>query len=481
MERRESLSDARVRVISPSVPTMRNTDYRSLSLWHDTLPGSLGARASLDTDASVDVAIVGAGYTGLWTAYYLAVLEPTLRVAIVESQVAGFGASGRNGGWVVGTLAGMDSRFADPAQREGAIALQHAMFDSVDEIGRIAKRESIDCHYAKGGNITVATEEAHKDALRDDLESWNQMGFGDQDLRWLDPDECAKRLNTSSNYGGLLFSHCAAIHPARLARGLADVVESRGVTIYEQSPAVALEPGCVVTPGGRVRARMVVRATEAYTKTLPGHRRTLMPLHSMMIATEPLPESTWKHIGLGERETFADPRRTVIYGQRTADDRIAFGARGSYHFGSGIRDRFAASDKIFEGVQSTLESLFPILRQHRITHRWGGALGVPRDWRPSVGIDFEKGLAWGGGYVGEGVAAANLAGRTLAELILARDSERVRLPLVGPQSRSWEPEPLRWLAVSTVLHTGASLDAAERRGRTAPRLRSAFFSALVRK
>jgi glycine/D-amino acid oxidase-like deaminating enzyme len=233
--------------------------------------------------------------------------------------------------------------------------------------------------------------------------------------------------------------------------------------------------------GGRLNAGMVVRATEGYTKTLPGHARTLMPLHSMMIATEPLPESTWKHIGLAERETFADPRRSVIYGQRTADDRIAFGARGRYYFGSGVRDRFEADDEIFAGVQSTLESLFPILRQHRITHRWGGALGVPRDWRPSVGIDRERQIAWGGGYVGEGVAASNLAGRTLAELILERDSERVQLPLVGPPSPSWEPEPLRWLAVSTVLSAGEAIDAAERSGRRVPPLRNALFSALVRK
>jgi glycine/D-amino acid oxidase-like deaminating enzyme len=236
-----------------------------------------------------------------------------------------------------------------------------------------------------------------------------------------------------------------------------------------------------VTTGGRLRSKMVLRATEAYTKTLPGQARALMPLHSMMIATEPLPESTWKQIGLGSRETFADPRRTVIYGQRTADDRIAFGARGRYYYGSGIRDRFSQDDAIFGGVQAALESLFPILRQHRITHRWGGALGVPRDWRPSVGIDRAKGFAWGGGYVGEGVAASNLAGRTLAELILERETERTGLPLVGKQSRSWEPEPLRWLAVSAVLRTGASLDDAERRGRRTPPLRNALFSALVKK
>jgi glycine/D-amino acid oxidase-like deaminating enzyme len=460
---------------------MRDDDYRSLSFWHDTLPGPLEARAPLQADEEVDVAIVGAGYTGLWTAYYLTALDPTIRVAILEAEIAGFGASGRNGGWCLGTLAGMESRLSDPAKREGVIALQRAMFDAVDEVGRVSAREGIDCHYAKGGNVVVATEEAHREVLRDEVEHWRGLGFGEQDVRWLPPDACAKRLGASSNFGGIFLAHCAAIHPARLVSGLAEVVEGRGVTIYERSPAVALEPRCVVTGRGRLRARTVVRATEAYTRTLRGQARALMPLHPMMIATEPLPESTWKLIGLGERETFADPRRNVIYGQRTADDRIAFGARGRYFFGSGIRDRFAPTDTVFRRVQEALESLFPVLRQHRITHRWGGALGVPRDWRPSVGIDREAGFAWGGGYVGEGVAASNLAGRTLAELILERDSERVGLPLVGPPSRAWEPEPLRWLAVSGVLRIGESLDAAERGGGRAPRLGKALFSALVRK
>jgi glycine/D-amino acid oxidase-like deaminating enzyme len=460
---------------------MQDDDYRSVSFWHDTAPGGLEPRAPLDSDQTVDVAIVGAGYTGLWTAYYLTELEPALRVAIVESEIAGFGASGRNGGWAIGALAGMESRLADPSQREGCIALQRAMFDSVDEIGRVCEGESIDCHFAKGGNITIATEAAHRDSLLADVAHWRDLGFGEQDVHWLEPDACAARVSASSNFGGLFLAHCAAIHPARLVRGLADVVETRGVTIYERSPAVALEPGCVVTRNGRLRARMVVRATEAYTKSLRGHARTLLPLHSMMIATEPMPESTWKQIGLQRRETFADPRRTVIYGQRTADDRLAFGARGRYFFGSGIRDRFGPDDATFARVQEVLESLFPIVRQHRITHRWGGPLGVPRDWRPSVGIDRKAGLAWGGGYVGEGVAASNLAGRTLAELIVERDTERTRLPLVAPPSRAWEPEPLRWLAVCGVLRVGETLDAAERSGRRPPRLRNALFSSLVRK
>ncbi len=258
------------------------------------------------------------------------------------------------------------------------------------------------------------------------------------------------------------------------------MVEKRGATLYERSPAVSVDRNGVTTARGRVTAKRVLRATEAYTRTLRGHPRTLMPLHSMMIATEPLPESTWKQIGLGARETFADPRRTVIYGQRTADDRLAFGARGRYYYGSGIRDRFSATDPIFERVEKALHSVLPIVRQHRITHRWGGALGVPRDWRPTVGTGPD-GVAFGGGYVGEGVAASNLAGRTLAELLLGRESERTALPWVGAPSPSWEPEPLRSIAVNSLLRIGASLDEAERRGRKPPRVRDALFSALVRK
>ena len=163
---------------------MRDDDYRSISLWHDTTPGALTPRPPLDTEEAVDVAIVGAGYTGLWTAYYLTELEPALRVAIIEAEIAGFGASGRNGGWVVGTLAGMDSRLANPGQREGGIALQRAMFDSVDEIGRVCEQESIDCHFAKGGNITVATEEAHRELLLEDREPLARaLGFGDEDVQ----------------------------------------------------------------------------------------------------------------------------------------------------------------------------------------------------------------------------------------------------------------------------------------------------------
>jgi glycine/D-amino acid oxidase-like deaminating enzyme len=459
---------------------MTTDDYRSLSLWLDTVPGGLSPRPSLTADEAVDVAIVGAGYTGLWTAYYLKKLGPGTRVAIVEAEVAGFGASGRNGGWCMGSLAGLHSMLSRPDQRAGALALQRAMIDTVDEVGRVASDEGIDCHFAKGGQVQVATSRPHVDLLRREIAAQRALGYGDDDYRWLEPDDCARRVNTARNLGGTYTPHCAAIDPARLARGLADVVEGQGAAIYERSPALAIESGCVSTAGGRLRAEVVVRATEGYTANLPGYRRHLIPVHSMMIATAPLPPSLWPEIGLAERELFSDPRRLVIYGQRTADGRLAFGARGNYYFGSRVRDRFSADDPGFRQVQRTLLSLFPRLAGTEITHRWGGPLGVPRDWRPSVGFDRASGLAWAGGYVGEGVAASNLAGRTLADLILQRDSERARLPWVGHRSPRWEPEPLRWLGTAAVRRLGESADGVEEKTGRSPRLRAAAFRAFVR-
>ena len=460
---------------------MDTGDYRTLSFWHESHPGSLAPRPSLASDVQLDVAIVGAGYTGLWTAYYLKTLEPGIRVAIVEAEVAGYGASGRNGGWCLGTIPGMAGDLDDPAKRDGALRLQRALFDAVDEVGRVCESARIDCHYAKGGSISFATVEAQRLRLREELERWRALGFDEDEVRWLDPAESVRRVGAATNLGGLFLQACAAIHPFRLVRGLAEAVERLGVPVYERSPARSIEGGAVVTAEGRLRADTIVRATEGYSWRLHGHSRGLLPMHSNIVATEPLPERVWKEIGLEGRETFADARHLVIYGQRTADDRIVFGARGKYFYGSGIRERLAPGDAEFSTVQGILRSLFPVLRDHEITHRWSGTLAVPRDWRPSVGIDRSRGVAWAGGYVGEGVAAANLAGRTLAELLLLRASERTDLPLVGRPFPRWELEPLRWLGVSVIRRLGAALDAVELRGRPTPRLRGALFDAFVRK
>ena len=452
---------------------------RDLSFWHATSDPLFPAPLAEDID--VDVAIVGGGYTGLWTAYYLKKLAPTLSVAIVEARFPGFGASGRNGGWCLGEIAGIATYFDDPATREPGIRLQQAIFETVDEVGRVVVEEGFDCHWAKGGVLSLATAPAHEELLRAEAAHWAALGFGEKDMRWLEPDEAAQHIRTPKGRGALFSPHCAALHPLRLATGLANAVEKIGVALYGETPATGIEKGRVLTPGGCVRAPMVVWATEAYTDSIPGRRRELLPFHSMMIATEPLSPETWQEIGLAGRETFGDPRRTVIYGQRTADDRIAFGARGGYFLGSKIRSRFAHDERAFIEARNSLVKLFPVLEGSTVTHSWGGALGIPRDWRPRVGIDRAGGQAWAGGYVGEGVAASNLAGRTLADLILERHSPLTELPWVGAGFEKWEPEPLRWMGVAAMNFIGERLDHAELAGRRPSRMQHALYDWIVKK
>jgi glycine/D-amino acid oxidase-like deaminating enzyme len=206
----------------------------------------------------------------------------------------------------------------------------------------------------------------------------------------------------------------------------------------------------------------VIRATEAWTAALPGHERDVVPVYSLMIATEPLPADVWDGVGLAGGETFSDGRHLIIYGQRTADDRLAFGGRGApYHWGSAIRSSFEREPRVFGLLRRTVGDLFPGLRQARITHAWGGPLGIPRDWHASVGYDPRTGCGWAGGYVGDGVGTSNLAGRTLADLVLGRSTGLTALPWVNHRSPRWEPEPLRWLGANAALRAMTLADREE--------------------
>jgi glycine/D-amino acid oxidase-like deaminating enzyme len=438
--------------------------YRSLSFWHDTVPGTLSPGEPLDGDTDADVVIVGAGFTGLWTAYYLAKADPGLRVVVCEAEIAGFGASGRNGGWCSALFPASLGKLERMGGREQAVAMQKAMYQTVDEVGRAAADEGIDCHFAKGGTVLLARSPAQLDRARAEVAEAREFGFGEDDLRLLDAAETTAMAGATSVLGGTYTPHCAAIHPSRLARGLAEAVRRAGVSVFERTPVRQIEPRLVTTASGRIRTQFVVRATEGYTPRLPGLERAIAPVYSLMIATAPLPESAWEQIGLAGRPTFGDLRHLIIYGQRTADGRLAFGGRGApYHLGSAIRPAFDQVPAVHEAIRRTLAELFPVLADVPVTHRWGGPIGVPRDWCASVGLDTDTGLAWAGGYVGDGVSTTNLAGRTLADLITGADTELVGLPWVGHQSPPWEPEPLRWLGLNAGLHAMGFADREENR------------------
>lgn len=441
-------------------------DLRGISLWWDTLPDDLRTPlgSPLPGAADADVAIVGAGYTGLWTAYYLIRADPSLRIAIVEAEQAGFGASGRNGGWASALFPASIAALAKRSSRDAAIRMTRAMQATVDEIGAVAAAEGWDIGWAKGGTVVAARSPLQRDRARAEIDEWRLWGFGEDDYAYLDADDAARRIGATDVLAATYTPHCAAIHPARLARSIAREVVAAGVRLYEQTPAIAIEPGVVRTAHGDVRAPIVVRATEGYTRTLAGEVRTLAPVYSLMLATEPLPDAVWQDIGLGQRETFSDGRRLIIYGQRTADGRLAFGGRGApYHFGSRISPEQDRDPAVHAALWRVLTDLFPAVAGASVTHTWGGPLGIARDWWASCGLDRATGLAWSGGYVGDGVGTANLGGRTLADLILDRRTDLIDLPWVGHSSPRWEPEPLRWAATNLGLRVMTRADTVEER------------------
>ena len=299
---------------------------------------------------------------------------------------------------------------------------------------------------------------------REHVEHLQAFGFTDDDYRVLGGDEARQRCAATEVIGGAFSPHCASVHPARLARGLARVVEGLGATIHEGSPVTAITPGAARTDHGRVLARTVVRATEAFTAALAGKRRDAVPIYSLMIATEPLPDSFWQETGLSDRETFADGRHMIIYGQRTADGRFAFGGRGAwYHWGSAMSAEFEQNPAVHRKIHESLLELFPQMGDAKVTHHWGGAVAAARDWWCHVAHDKVTGLASAGNYVGDGVGTTNLAGRTLADLITGTDSDLVALPWVGHRSRRWEPEPLRYLGINTLMVLPKGIDRREER------------------
>ncbi len=432
------------------------------ALWADTAPAA-ASHGALTGDVEVDVAVVGAGFTGLWTAHYLAEADPSLRIVVLEAETVGFGASGRNGGWCSALFPASLDSLAALGGREAAVAQDAAMRDSVDEVASASAALGIDAQLAKSGTIVLVRSPAQAVRARAEVEHARSWGIGEDHLRLLDESEARSVVDAAGTTGATYTPDCAALHPLRLARGLADSLVERGVTIHEHTRATALDPGRVSTAGGTVAAGTVLRATEGWTSTLPGHRRDVVPVYSLVIATAPLPQQVWDRIGLARRETFSDHRHLIIYGQRTADDRLVFGGRGApYHLGSRIRPSYDAEERVFTDLRATLVELFPVLHDTPITHAWGGPLGVARDWCASVGLDPVTRVGWAGGYVGDGVSTTNLAGRTLRDLVLGRDTELTRLPWVGHRSPRWEPEPLRWLGINAGLRAMTWADAEER-------------------
>ncbi|MFE4874571.1 NAD(P)/FAD-dependent oxidoreductase [Streptomyces sp. NPDC056682] len=440
-----------------------------ISFWYAT-DGIPAPREPLAGDTSADVVIVGGGYTGLWTAYYLKKAAPFLNITVLESRFCGYGASGRNGGWLYNGIAGR-ARYAKLHGQDSAVRLQQEMNATVDEVVRVAAEESIDADVHRGGVLEVAYTPAQLGRLKDFHAA--ELAFGEKDRVLLGARETTERVRVSGAVGSTWTPHGARIHPVKLVKGLAATVEALGVTVYESTPVTEIRARHAVTPYGTVRAPYILRCTEGFTASLKGQRRAWLPMNSSMIATEPLGPEVWEAIGWAGRETLGDMAHAYMYAQRTADDRIALGGRGvPYRFGSKTDNDGRTQPATIEALRDILVRFFPQLAGARISHAWSGVLGVPRDWCASVTLDRTTGLGWAGGYVGSGVATANLAARTLRDLVQqdsgqAGPTELTTLPWVNHKVRMWEPEPLRWLGVQGMYAAYRAADRRELAGRRA--------------
>ena len=417
------------------------------------------------------MAIVGAGLTGLWSAYYLKRADPELRIVLLERDFAGFGASGRNGGWLSGFFSGPARIYERRGGPGSYAALQRAMFETVAEVADVIAAERIEADLVRAGHLSVALNSAQHTRQHEELAAARRHGLEEADVRALSADELATRIHIAGAHGATFSPHVARVHPAKLVTGLAAAVEALGVSIYENTPVSEIRPREALTAAGTVRARWVVRATEGYTSRLAGLRRALVPMNSSMIVTEPIPAATWEEIGWQGSELLGDGAHVYVYLQRTADGRIAIGGRGvPYRYGSRTDRAGETAPATVESLRKKLNSMFPALAGIATDHAWSGVLGVPRDWCISVDADRSSGLAWAGGYVGEGVACANLAGRTLRDLLLGQSTPLTGLPWVGRRPSRWEPEPIRWSAIHTVYALYRQADRFEQRSGRPSRL-----------
>jgi glycine/D-amino acid oxidase-like deaminating enzyme len=450
-------------------------DYAAVSYWLESVPDDLTPRPALSGRVNADIAILGAGYTGLWTAYYLLKRNPALRVVIVEQEIAGFGASGRNGGWCSAgfpvTLGMLEKRHG----REAARQVAHAMFDAVDEVGQVASDEGLDIDWFKGGALRIARGPQQLPAISRAMQTYERFGLGEH-YQLLTKEQTDERISVTQSLGSIYTPHAATIHPAKLARGLARVVERMGATIYEQTQVISYLTGAypvLQTASGQVRADTIVLAGEAYLARLPQMSRQVIPIYSLIVLTEPLPDDIWSQIGWESRFTVSSNKLTVDYLSKTVDGRILFGGRGApYRFGSKVRDGYDRHGPTHETLRQAARDWFPALRDVTFTHAWGGPLGVPRDYMPTMSYDPAQGVATARGYTGQGVATTNLSGRVLADLISGVESPLTNLPMVGHRSRDWEPEPLRFLGARFVQRQFAKLDRDSERTGVAPRGKS---------
>jgi glycine/D-amino acid oxidase-like deaminating enzyme len=426
----------------------------SANLWQSTLGQPPIRYPAAEAQSDWDVAIVGGGFSGLWTAFFLKHYQPSWRICVLEARQVGHGASGRNGGWVMGSLEGLAQLLGPlPTQQRRAVTQQLRLL--VPDFGRDVQSANIECDFSQGGAIMAAAryrQQARR--ARDLLQELRDLGFSEDDYRWLCPQELRQRIALAQQWGGLYTPHVGVVHPGKLIHGLASWLDDRGVALFEDSAALSITPGYITTARATLRARHIVIATEGYTQPNLPLAQQLLKVDSGMLATEPLSSDVWDEIGFHQREALADMSRLSTYLQRTGDDRLIVGARGSCSRRGEAKHHQEEWDAHFAFRKHLMQTLFPMLQNVTIEAAWGGTLAIARRRVPHLYVDSRTGLSTLGGYAGEGVGGSYLLGKTLALLLTGEDHELTTMPWVHRSSLkhlpSWPMQPLPWLGFTLI-------------------------------
>jgi len=425
---------------------------------------------SLFGDVSADVAIVGGGYTGMWTAYFLGEMAPDARIVLLEADICGGGPSGRNGGFLHGWweyLPYLAERYGE----EDALRIAQASDEVVDGIGEWCERHAVDAWFTPAGYLRVNAFPKERNDWASTLAALERMGAPGQ-LRHFDRP-LVQQMCASPAFGdGVFMPSAATVQPALLARGMRRVLIERGVEIHERTPVLRLDAGSrgarLTTPRGTVSADRAVLAVNAWGAGWPGFRTRMLAWGSYIILTEPIPDRLAALNWTGG-EAIADSRFTISYFRTTRDGRIAFGAGvGSAGYGGRIGPVFTGDHRAIERVAANFRHCFPMLADVRIDDAWGGPIDITADRFPEIGAIHGGRVLYAHGFAGNGVGPARLAGRILAARIAGGGDPIAFLPLVGRRQRFLPPEPFRWIGARAIrealIRQDDALDAGRRPG-----------------
>ena len=420
-----------------------------LSLWLDTY-GPYSPEPALRGDLSVDVAIIGAGFAGLSTAYELKRAEPSLRIAVLEARYVGYGASGRNGSFAM-TVVGLG--FGTTAMLRGKQFVKEAhtyMERAVDTLDEFIQRENLDCDRIRPGFLRVATTPGYIKRLQHDIHLMQSLGFSGID--WIDAGQTRQMVNSERYLGAMWEPRLLLINPAKLVREEKRLACNMGVQLYENTPVLEItsQPRFrLVTPNGVVQAEKLVFATNAYSHLFPELRRKQVPAFTYMIATAPLTPEQLAPIGWQGQQGVEDARNLIHYYRLTPDRRVVIGGGpvGLTYANSLYAD---SNQSAWDHLERHLYFLFPHLKGVEITHRWGGPFSVTLDLTPVIGTLSDPRAVFALGCIGHGVAMSHLNSHVIRDLILEKQSDLQDCPFVNRRLISWPPEPLRIIAAGAL-------------------------------